>query len=30
LSLDAPEMEAYAILLSLFERDNAVRFLASG
>ena len=30
LSLDAPEMDAYAILLSLFERDNAVRFLASG
>ena len=30
LSLDAPEMQAYATLLSLFERDNAVRFLASG
>ena len=30
LSLDAPEMLAYATLLSLFERDNAVRFLASG
>ncbi|MGB1934201.1 MAG: ATP-dependent DNA helicase RecG [Candidatus Puniceispirillaceae bacterium] len=30
LSLYAPEMQAYATLLSLFERDNAVRFLASG
>ena len=29
-SLDAPEMEPYVVLLSLFERDNAVRFLASG
>ena len=28
--LDAPEMEPYVVLLSLFERDNAVRFLASG
>jgi len=29
-SLDAPEMHPYVTLLSLFERDNAVRFLASG
>ena len=28
--LDAPEMQPYVTLLSLFERDNAVRFLASG
>ena len=30
LRLDAPEMQPYVTLLSLFERDNAVRFLASG
>ena len=30
LSLEAPEMQPYVTLLSLFERDNAVRFLASG
>lgn len=30
LPLEAAEMQPYLTLLSLFERDNAVRFLASG
>lgn len=29
-SLEAPEMQPYLTLLSLFEKDTAVRFLASG